>query len=165
MSDPSLLAGPAADLAGAICEIASRDVPTGCPEVRGGDSLCGHLARNLHDAGYRYLAPADRFTVDEDDDGHGPWFDLGGVVLCSCRYPVDTDERCTRPRTPRAEQDALTGTLFEAVGALLARFDRGPDTVDCDESPVADLQAAYDELAAWGARRAEALAAAASSGG
>jgi hypothetical protein len=90
-------------------------------------------------------------SEEDDDDGHGPWFDVGGAILCSCRYPVDKDERCTRPRTPEAIRDALLGALFDAADGLLDRLDHGFVTVDADDSYVYDLRAARDELVALAA--------------
>lgn len=82
-----------------------------------------------------------------DDDGHGPWFYLEDGVLCSCRHLVDQDERCTRPRGPRAKFDARMGALFDAADALLDFLD-GP-AAEASAPPSAlldDLRAARNAL-------------------
>jgi uncharacterized protein (DUF433 family) len=101
--------------------------------------------------------PAEAESDDDDDDGHGPWFYTEYGVLCSCRYPVDKDERCTRPRDLRGQEAALTGALFEAADSLVERIAAGHQ-VDVEDSYVQDLRAARDELSGWGAEHAEELA-------
>lgn len=95
--------------------------------------------------------------LDDDDDGHGPWFYTEFGVECSCRYPVDKDERCTRPRTPQGQHDALVGKLFEAADNLLTCRSVDQHAV-VDDSCIDDLRAVRDELSEWRADNADWLA-------
>lgn len=84
----------------------------------------------------------------EDDDGHGPWFYTEYGVLCSCRYPVDKDERCTRPRGPAAEREALFGALFEMVDGVLDNITYY-GSIAVNDGHVDDLRAAHTAIAEW----------------
>lgn len=99
-------------------------------------------------------APGMTTPADEDDE-HGPWTYTEFGTLCFCGYPVDSDERCTRPRTLRGRLDALTGKLFEAADNLLTEFDRAGRTDGAIESSMDDLRAVRDELSEfWETNRA-----------
>jgi protein gp37 len=43
------------------------------------------------------LGPLDLSPYMSGSEHHGPWFSVEGGTLCSCRAPVDGNERCTAP--------------------------------------------------------------------
>lgn len=135
--------------------------------LRGMEHRASRYRRKIHlaaqDASRHHAAAPETSDptaddLDDDDDGHGPWFYTEFGVECSCRYPVDKDERCTRPRTPQGQHDALVGKLFEAADSLVEQVARHGLDAGSTGNYVHDLRAVRDELSEWGEANADWLA-------